>query len=79
MPKNYFCLKENQMKARLNKIGNDLFWNYFDIGGTGEMVIWQGYDDSFWWNKVSISDQFRIKGNLKLDPYTCEVETIKIK
>ncbi len=64
------------MKARLNQIGNDLFWNYFDLEN-GEMVVWQGYDDAFWWNKVSISDNFRIKNNLKLDPYSYEVEIIK--
>ena len=64
------------MKARLNQIGNDLFWNYFDVDGTGQMVVWQGYDDSFWWNKVSISDRFRNKDGFRLDPYTCEVEKV---
>lgn len=68
--------RNTKMKAKLNTIGQDLFWNYFDLEN-GEMVVWQGYDDSFWWNKVSISDNFRIKGNLRLDPYTCEVEIIK--
>lgn len=59
-------------KARLNKIGSDLFWNFFDIEN-GNMITWQGYEDSFWWNKVSISDQFRYKDGFILDPYTCEV------
>jgi hypothetical protein len=65
------------MKAKLNQIGNDLFWNFFDIDGIGKVVTWQGYDDAFWWEKVSKSDNFRVKGNLKLDPYTGEVEKIQ--
>lgn len=59
-------------KARLNQIGQDLFWNFFDIE-TGNMIAWQGYDDSFRWNKISISDQFRNKDGFTLNPYSCEV------
>lgn len=62
-------------KAKLNKIRNDLFWNFFDLE-SGNMITWQGYEDSFWWNRVSISDQFRDKDGFRLDPYTCEVEKI---
>jgi len=63
-------------KARFNQVGQDLFWNFFDLEN-GKMIVWQGYDDSFWWNKVSISSNFREQGGFILDPYTSEVSKVE--
>ena len=54
-------------KATRNKIGNDIFWNFFDLE-SGTSVTWQGYDDDHWWNLVAETHQFQVQGRFRLDP-----------
>lgn len=63
-------------KAVSDRIRNDLFWHTFDKDG--QRVTWQGYDDSFWWEKVATSDQFQVKNGLRLDPFTGMVSEEKL-
>lgn len=58
--------------ARFEQIRNDMFWTIYDIE-SGKFIRWQGYDDAYWWQNVSKSDQFRIRGRYRLDPITNKV------
>ena len=60
---------DNIKHARFNKINNDLFWTYKDI-------TWCGYDDTFWWDNVSITDMFQVKQGYRLNPETDVVSLI---
>lgn len=37
--------------VRFSQINNDLFWEM--VTSKGEIIRWSGYNDSYWWNKVS--------------------------
>ena len=60
------------MKARFEQIRNDLFWRYWD-NEERKTIKWSGYNDSFWWDNVSKTDQFQVRGKYRLDPITDEV------
>lgn len=60
------------MKARFNKVSNDLFWEFYD-DIADERLTWFGYDDAYWWNNFSNTDQFQIKNIYRLNPHTNEV------
>jgi hypothetical protein len=66
------------MKARFEKLSNDLFWNIYD-SENDKIITWQGYDDSFWWSNVSKTDNFRIRGKYKLNPETDDVIVLENK
>lgn len=66
------------MKARFNKIGNDLFWEFFDRASES-YVKWTGYNDDYWWNNVSISKEFQVKKGYRLNPRTCEIFLIDVE
>ena len=61
------------MKARFDKLRNDLFWYFYDWNDNGKRYSWQGYDDSYWWNEVAKTDQFQVRGKYRLNPFTGEV------
>jgi hypothetical protein len=63
------------MNARFQKIYNDLFWEVFD-SKQQKYIKWQGYNDSYWWDNVAISDQFQIRGEYRLDPFTNTVSIL---
>ena len=56
-------------QAYFEQINNDLFWTY-------KGVTWQGYNDSFWWDNVSITDMFQVKQGYRLNPETDVVSLI---
>jgi hypothetical protein len=60
------------MKARFEQLYNDLFWSIYD-SESDEMIRWSGYNDAYWWNSVSIMDQFQVHGKYRLNPETNEV------
>ena len=45
----------------------------------GEMIRWSGYNDGFWWDKISVTDQFQVRSSVitgrtyRLNPETGEV------
>ena len=54
--------------AKFSKSNNDLFWEYWcDICMNGDFqkwlncknphILWNGYDDQYWWDKISKSEQ----------------------
>lgn len=58
--------------AKISKSGNDLSWEYWcnicmdsDIkrwsACSKRRVSWNGYDDQYWWDKVSKTDQATIR------------------
>lgn len=63
------------MNARFQKLYNDLFWEVFD-SKQQKFIKWQGYNDSYWWDNVAISDQFQIRGEYRLDPFTNTVSIL---
>ena len=63
------------MNARFQKLYNDLFWEVFD-SKQQKYIKWQGYNDSYWWDNVAISDQFQIRGEYRLDPFTNTVSLL---
>lgn len=63
------------MNARFQKLYNDLFWEVFD-SKQQKYIKWQGYNDSYWWDNVAISDQFQIRGEYRLDPFTNTVSIL---
>lgn len=63
------------MKARHNKIGNDLFWEILDFE-TNKFIKWCGYDDDYWWNNVATSKEWCKHGKYILNPFTSEVSKI---
>lgn len=64
------------MKARFEKLRNDLFWYFYDWNDNGKRYSWQGYDDAYWWNEVAKTDQFQVRGKYRLNPFTGEVDEI---
>lgn len=60
------------MQARFNTLFNDLIWEIFDQE-TQKFIIWQGYNDQYWWDNVSTSDQFQVRDKYRLNPKTNEV------
>lgn len=65
--------------AKLNKLGNDLYWDYyyFDESNTWHSLKWRGYNDAYWWNEVMP----KIKDNLKIDnkkKYLIDYETLEV-
>jgi len=64
------------MKAKFEKLYNDLFWNIYD-SENDKMITWSRYNDDFWWNNVSKSDQFCIRGKYKLNPENNEVTILE--
>ena len=70
------------MKAAYSRSSNDMFWSIYDWNPKtmeGETIRWSGYDDDFWWNKISVTDQFQVRVSVKtgrvyrLNPETGEV------
>jgi hypothetical protein len=60
--------------ARFQQLGQDLFWNACISSGREYLhITWQGYDDGYWWEHVSVSDQFQVKQGYRLNPQTNEV------
>lgn len=45
--------------ADFNQLSNDLYWKFY--GGEDGFIRWTGYDDEYWWNNVSLSDNFKQK------------------
>jgi len=66
------------IKARFEKIRNDLFWTYYDRASEST-VRWIGYDDVFWWYQVSVTDNFQVKKGYRLNPRTNEVTLINVE
>ena len=64
--------------ARFEQIRNDLFWTLYD-SESDKLIRWQGYDDSYWWQNISKTDQFRVRGKYRLDPITNKVTTLEEK
>lgn len=65
--------------ARLNRLGNDLFWeyNYFDENDTFHMLRWTGYDDAYWWNEVEpeLAKKIRVDNGKS---YMINYETLEV-
>jgi len=41
-------------------LSNDLFWTFLHrVKQDYHRIKWSGYNDSFWWNQVAVSDQFK--------------------
>lgn len=66
------------MRAKIEQLGNAIFWRYYDSGNK-KMIIWQGCTDRFWWKNISKTDQFRINNGFYLDPDVNEVTIIENK
>lgn len=47
------------LEARLSQSRNDLHWSVST--GVDGIIRWVGYDDSFWWDRVSGTERFRQK------------------
>lgn len=48
--------------AEFSRLGRDLFWEFYGFNDNNEFVKvkWFGYNDDFWWNIVSITEQAQI-------------------
>ena len=63
--------------ARFSQSRNDMYWTLF-TSGDGP-IRWIGYDDDFWWERVSPTETWRRKvgptsGKIyTLDPHTAKV------
>lgn len=44
--------------ASTDRLQNDIFFSFYT---SDETMRWTGYNDAYWWNQVSKSDQFQIK------------------
>jgi len=44
------------VEAKFCQLRNDLYWELFTL--EDGKIRWTGYDDDFWWNKVSTDPQF---------------------
>jgi hypothetical protein len=69
------------LKARFQQLSNDLYWSLY-LFEPDEHLKWIGYDDYYWWDKVSKSEQFRVKTSksgtrYQLDPETHIVTVLK--
>lgn len=64
------------IQARFQQLRNDLFWEIFDRA-ENKFIKWSGYNDNFWWSEVARSDNFQLRGEYRLNPFTNEV-TIEI-
>ena len=69
------------MKAEFSRSNNDLYWILFDL--EDKTIIWSGYNDGFWWDTVSVSEQFQVQRGVRtgriyrLDPRTNAVTVIQ--
>lgn len=63
------------MNARFQKLYNDLFWEIYD-SKQQKLIKWSGYNDDYWWQNVAVSDQFQIRGEYRLDPFTNTVSIL---
>jgi hypothetical protein len=67
-------------KATFSQSRNDMHWSIYD--SEDGRIIWAGYDDSNWWDKVSPTDHARNRagkftGRLyRLNHKTSEVEVL---
>jgi hypothetical protein len=66
-------------KARFDRLRNDLFWTFYDFDDGGKKYSWTGYDDWDWWDDVSKSDTFQIRGKYRLNPNTDEITLVEEK
>jgi hypothetical protein len=44
--------------ATFERLSRDLYWTYWH---EGERVSWSGYDDAYWWDRVSTTEQSSIR------------------
>jgi len=63
-------------KARFQQLRNDLFWEIYD-SENNKIITWSGYNDYYWWSKISITDQFQVREKYRLNPETDEVTIIE--
>lgn len=67
-------------KAEFSQSRNDMHWKLYDL--EDGYVRWAGYDDSYWWDSVSPTDDARnrigkVTGRTyRLDHETNEVEIL---
>ncbi len=70
--------------AAFDQLSNDLFWSWYHSDFSTEdhhfqKLQWTGYNDSFWWNNVSVNQSIRecsCGKKFKLDFSTNEVEEV---
>lgn len=62
------------INAEFSRQGSDLYWTIWTA--EDRTMTWGGYDDEFWWERVSKSDRFRLqvggatKRIYQLDPHS---------
>ena len=49
----------SEQKASFNQLSNDLFWKFY--AGEDGFIRWTGYNDAYWWDNVSLSENFKQK------------------
>lgn len=66
--------------AEYSRLGRDLFWKFYAFNDNNEFVRvkWTGYDDAFWWDKVSITDQAQIRTGSDGRRYKINFETNRV-
>lgn len=52
-----------QIEANFSQSRNDMYWSIYALED-GRM-IWTGYNDGYWWDRVAKSDQFRRRTGAK--------------
>ena len=69
-----------KLEAEFSQSRNDMHWSIY--AGEDGFVRWGGYDDDYWWDKVSPTDSARnrvgkVTGRTyRLDHETCAVEIL---
>lgn len=46
-------------EAKFSQLRNDMYWTHFDLDDG--YIRWIGYDDAYWWDNVSKTDNARIR------------------
>ena len=66
-------------KAETRALGRDLFWEFRFIDDDNHFefvkIKWTGYNDSFWWNNVSTTEQARFSKGTNGKTYYIDFNT----
>lgn len=54
-----YAMTDEPRTAKIEQIRNDLYWKIWDKEDGN--IRWIGYNDKYWWDVVSKSDNFRRK------------------
>lgn len=67
MDTNYYDMDGKPMshvtELKYDHLSNDLFWSVYHVDADNhfEKIRWTGYNDGYWWQNVSATEEFLVK------------------